>query len=46
MNEIPIKKWYSAERLTLLSAIARSMDDANWYCGLWYGVRSENPEGT
>ena len=30
---------YIAERLTLLSAIARSMDDSRRSCGLWYVER-------
>ena len=30
---------YIAERLTLLSAIARSMDDSKRCCGLWYVER-------
>ena len=33
-----MKEFYTAERLTLLSAIARSMDDAKG-CGLWYDER-------
>ena len=34
-----MKKCYIAERLTLLSAIARSMDDEKRHCGLWYDER-------
>ena len=34
-----MKKFYIAERLTLLSAIARSMDDSKRCCGLWYVER-------
>ena len=34
-----MKKFYIAERWTLLSAIARSMDDAKTCCGLWYDER-------
>ena len=34
-----MKKFYIAERLTLLSAIARSMDDSKRCCGLWYDER-------
>ena len=43
-KEISMKKFYIAERLTLLSAIARSMDDSKRCCGLWYVERE--PEGT
>lgn len=32
-------KFYIAERLTLLSAIARTMDDAKISDGLWYDER-------
>ena len=39
-----MKKFYIAERLTLLSAIARSMDDSKRGCGLCY--MSGNPNGT
>ena len=38
INKIPMKKFYIAERLTILSAISRSMDDAKRCCGLWYDV--------
>ena len=34
-----MKKFYIVERLTLLSEIARSMDDAKRCCGLWYDER-------